>query len=282
MNTFILMWNPAVSSFSWRDFKDSFRAPLWETYNWSVWDWSKAHAGDRFFMVRVGEEGLHGKGNGIVMSGFFISEPYRGEDWSGKGREVYYMDLQPDYLFDTGKVTTLTDDFLAEAIPGFDWTGGHSGRILEPDMAKHLEECWEKVLEESRNILENGHRWATARDVFRHAKAVNLFVEHFRNAVRYDYAEFSGGWLYLSSFYYVYDHILEEYLPELPDDAPVDDSDEYSLDVTALMTAFGARDEREVAAILRRDYSGPEGMRRLLDFAREAGCEIERNDFLAD
>ena len=27
------------------------------------------------------------------MSGEFTSEPYHGEDWSGKGREVFYMDM---------------------------------------------------------------------------------------------------------------------------------------------------------------------------------------------
>ena len=50
-----------------------------------MWDHDKARDGDKFFMVKVGP-GV----NGVVMSGEFTSDPYQGEDWSGKGRQVFY------------------------------------------------------------------------------------------------------------------------------------------------------------------------------------------------
>ena len=47
---------------------------------------------DEFFMVRVGE------GNtGLFAAGRFTSEPFKDEDWSGKGREVYYMQMDKNF-----------------------------------------------------------------------------------------------------------------------------------------------------------------------------------------
>lgn len=75
MNTFLLLWNPAISSYTIDHCDEEFdfkEAPLgdfiddeqyfsWDL-NWSVREWEKARKGDRFFMLRVGE----GQPNGIV------------------------------------------------------------------------------------------------------------------------------------------------------------------------------------------------------------------------
>ena len=93
MKTFILMWNPAISSYTWDRFKadqEDMCVHEWGqgVGDWSVWEHDKAEHGDRFFMVKVGE----GK-TGIVMAGYFYSEPYEDEDWSGRGRQTFYIDL---------------------------------------------------------------------------------------------------------------------------------------------------------------------------------------------
>ena len=69
--TFILMWNPAISSATMEYHQYCIENFDNESFNWSVYEWEKAHEGDRFYLVRVGE----GK-TGIVMSGIFTSEPY--------------------------------------------------------------------------------------------------------------------------------------------------------------------------------------------------------------
>jgi len=146
MKTFILMWNPAISSFKMEDFRDFIKNlnEYWfgdkEEYmglNWSIWDHEQAEYGDRFFMVRVGE----GK-TGIVMSGTLRSDPYEAEDWSGKGRKTFYMDLLCDIVVDSEKAPHITTEQLMEKIPGFDWTGGHSGRLLDTELAEQLEVLW--------------------------------------------------------------------------------------------------------------------------------------------
>ena len=147
MNTIILFWNPGISSYTLERLRDDLDGCT-HVNNWSVWEHEKAHKGDRFFMVRCG------KGQtGICMSGRFRSEPYRGEDWSGKGREVYYMDLRADTVIDPDLLPILSTEVLAKKIPSFDWSGGHSGRLLPVKDARKLERLWEKFLEKNDAIF---------------------------------------------------------------------------------------------------------------------------------
>ena len=147
MNTFILFWNPKISSYTLERMRDDLEH--WaHVSNWSVWQHDIAHKGDRFFMVRCGE----GK-TGICMSGRFRSEPYRDEDWSGKNREIYYMDLLADTVIDPDYLPILSTDELTKQIPSFDWSGGHSGRLLPKKDAEKLEEIWAGFLEQNKQIF---------------------------------------------------------------------------------------------------------------------------------
>lgn len=147
MNTIILFWNPGISSYTIERLREELDVEE-HVSNWSVWEHEKAHRGDRFFMVRCGE----GK-TGICMSGRFSSEPYIDEDWSGKGREVYYMDLMADTVIDPDILPILSTEILSQEIPSFDWSGGHSGRLLPAEESEKLEELWENFLEENKAIF---------------------------------------------------------------------------------------------------------------------------------
>lgn len=147
MNTIILFWNPDISSYTIERLREDL-SNYAHVGNWSVWEHDKAHKGDRFFMVRCGE----GK-TGICMSGRFRSEPYRDEDWSGKGREVYYMDLMADTVIDPDILPILSTEVLSESIPSFDWSGGHSGRLLSAKEAERLEQLWAEFLDEHEQIF---------------------------------------------------------------------------------------------------------------------------------
>lgn len=147
MNTFILFWNPDVSSYTLERMRDDLEHCA-HVSNWSVWQHDLAHKGDRFFMVRCGQ----GK-TGICMSGRFRSEPYQDEDWAGKGREVYYMDLWADTVIDPDFLPILSTDELTNQIPSFDWNGGHSGRLLPEKDAEKLEELWASFLERNKRIF---------------------------------------------------------------------------------------------------------------------------------
>ena len=47
-----------------------------------------AHKGDRFFMLRTGDDLA-----GLVFRGVFTGEPYEDDDWAGKGRQRHYMEM---------------------------------------------------------------------------------------------------------------------------------------------------------------------------------------------
>jgi hypothetical protein len=150
MNTIILFWNPSISSYKFEDFQRELEeiSDGYNDMNWSVWEYEKAHQGDRFFMVRCGE------GNtGICMSGYFTSKPYKAEDWSGRGRETFYMDLEPDVMIHPEYSPILTTKELAASIPSFDWTGGHSGRLLNEADAEKLENIWKSFIEKNDGIF---------------------------------------------------------------------------------------------------------------------------------
>lgn len=151
MNTFIIMWNPDISDWKMDGFESSLCHFDDVEVNWAIYDYKKAKVGDRFFMVKCGE------GNtGIVMSGFISSKPYKDEDWSGKGREVYYVKMDLGTMIHPDREEILTTEKLEEAIPDFDWSGGHSGRLLDKISAGKLELLWKAYVNENELMFEKG------------------------------------------------------------------------------------------------------------------------------
>ncbi len=140
MSVVILRWNPEISSYRMESFKNAVEeAKNTQKYmlNWSVWEHEKVHCGDRFFMLRVGK----GK-TGVVMSGKIVSEPYHEEDWSGKGRMTYYVNIRPDFLVDTERGKHLSIRDLEKAFPNYVWKEGHSGMVLSDSLGTKLEWLW--------------------------------------------------------------------------------------------------------------------------------------------
>ena len=143
MNTVILFWNPEISSYKMEDFQYELERMSYAHMNWSIYEHEKTHFGDRFFMVCCGK-----KHAGICMSGYIISEPYIGADWSGKDRVVYYADIRPDYMINPTCLPILSSEEIKREIPDFDWLGGHSGRLLNPESAVKLEALWKTFIEQ--------------------------------------------------------------------------------------------------------------------------------------
>ena len=148
--TFIMRWNTDISNYTLSEFEDAMEDFFDEGfyYDWSIWDYQKAHIGDRFYMIRTGE----GK-NGVVMRGTIIGTPYPDEDWSGKGRKVYYIRMSLSNMIHPERTPLLlTTDELTEAIPNFNWKEGHSGEILNDVQAAKMEEVWQDYIERTHAI----------------------------------------------------------------------------------------------------------------------------------
>lgn len=136
--TFILKWNPAISSVDLNDWDFWVRKQAFLTPNWSVFEHEKVCVGDRWVMLRVGN------GNtGIVGYGTFCSNPYQAGDWSGKGRVTYYADLKIGVLVPHSEPLVTTQQ-LEELLPEIEWKGGHSGMCMETEDADLL---WNTIIE---------------------------------------------------------------------------------------------------------------------------------------
>ncbi|MBQ6064191.1 MAG: hypothetical protein IJK87_11290 [Prevotella sp.] len=137
--TYLLRWNPGISSFTEGDYEECLahaeegKFPL----NWSIYEWEEAKAGDRFYMMRVGD----GKA-GIVFRGHFVSDPYTADDWAGSTRQRHYVDLVCMDAVAPGAVPPLSLEKLQVAIPSIDWAKGHSGVLLPDEVAAELDELW--------------------------------------------------------------------------------------------------------------------------------------------
>ena len=148
--TFIMRWNTDISNYKLSEFEDAMEDFFDEGfyYDWSIWDHQKAHIGDKFYMIRTGEGA-----NGVVMRGTIIGTPYSDEDWSGKGRKVYYIRMSLSNMIHPERTPLLlTTDELTQAIPDFNWKGGHSGEILSDAQADKLEEAWRDYIERTHAI----------------------------------------------------------------------------------------------------------------------------------
>lgn len=134
----------------------------------------------------------------------------------------------------------------------------------------------------NQELLDKGKNWRVARDVFKKSKRVRLFCEHFQSGDICTDATFYGGGLDLGRFFSHYDIEGQEFLPEVPEGELLTSEEGYSIEITSLRKAFGVEEDRALAKILCREYIGKDGMDRLLEFARKAGCKIEDSIILID
>lgn len=149
MKTFLLRWNPAISSFKEEDLKHLVKHYPFAPLNWSVYDYQQANAWDSFYMMRVGDNCP-----GIIMSGCFSSNPKKAQDWSGKGRPTFYCDLSIVYVADPSTMPYIPLSVLQKEIPEYDWASGHSGVLLEKSVEKKLQTLWQRLAEENEPLFD--------------------------------------------------------------------------------------------------------------------------------
>ena len=140
--TYLLRWNPTISSFRLGDYRNAlYHHPDGFALNWSVYEWEDAHEGDRFYMLRTGDDK-----EGIVFCGEFTSEPYPGEDWAGKGIPRHYMDMDCWDCVLADEMPSLNVEILEKELPDINWRKGHSGQLLSEKDAEKLNELWNNLM----------------------------------------------------------------------------------------------------------------------------------------
>ena len=134
--TYLMRWNPAISSFKEKDFEECMKNRVHGMFrlNWSIYEWQEARRGDCFYMMRTGDDKA-----GIVFSGQFLSDPYPADDWAGSNKRRMYVDMVC-YNAESGATPHITQEKLQTAIPTINWSKGHSGELLSEEITTQLDE----------------------------------------------------------------------------------------------------------------------------------------------
>lgn len=139
LKKYLMRWNPAISSFKEQDYKTCVEHAQEGKFrmNWSIYEWQEARRGDLFYMLRVGDDKA-----GIAFNGYFLSDPYTGDDWAGSTKRRCYVDMICQNTVEPGEVPFVSMERLKEAIPEYDWEEGHSGVLLPDEVTEKLDELF--------------------------------------------------------------------------------------------------------------------------------------------
>ena len=136
--TYLLRWNPGISSFKLETYrKATTECPDGFGFDWSIFEWEEAHEGDRYYMLRTGDDKA-----GIVWHGVFTSEPYEDKDWAGQGKQRHYMKMDCYDCVPADQKPPVDIEMLEKEIPEIDWRKGHSGQLLTEEVTDKLNELW--------------------------------------------------------------------------------------------------------------------------------------------
>ena len=132
--TYVLMWNPdsRCPDMSEKEFRTCI-SNIWPDKYDLLWDVSECRSmrmGDRFFVVRNGQDI-----NGIVMSGVFGSYAYL----QRCSMNSISVELVFNFTVDYNEHPIVTIEQLKEAIPDFDWSRTFGSYKLKTNQAKTLE-----------------------------------------------------------------------------------------------------------------------------------------------
>jgi len=148
----ILRWNPAFSSFGTGSLGYSLgemNAHPRGHMDWSVFDYKHVRKGDECYLLKVGAGPV-----GICLYGKILTAPYKGDDWSDKGRRaIRYVDLRPKVCINPLCLPILSTSDLETAIPDFNWRTGHSGECLTPEQSRKLKRLWNFFLAANAEFL---------------------------------------------------------------------------------------------------------------------------------
>ena len=139
--TYLLRWNPSVSSFTEKDFDECVGNMVHGMFrmNWSIHEWEEARRGDWFYMMRTGDDKA-----GIAFCGQFVSDPYPADDWAGSTKRRMYVDLVCMNPVEPGAKPDVSLEWLQKEISAFEWAKGHSGVLLPDDVVEKLDKLWDE------------------------------------------------------------------------------------------------------------------------------------------
>ena len=150
MKTFILLWNPEISNYSFKSYCREYLRNVGNVITWNLHDYEEAQPGDRVFWLRCGE----GR-TGILMAGTIYESAFEDVHWRYPEQRTSYVPFLVEYAVDPEEMPLITTDMLRKEMPDFEWNDGHSGRLLNPEYAEKLEMMWAKYVMENAEAFES-------------------------------------------------------------------------------------------------------------------------------
>ena len=150
MKTFILLWNPEISNYSYKSYCREYLRNVGNVITWNLHDYEDAQPGDRVFWLRCGE----GR-TGILMAGTIYESAFEDVHWRYPEQRTSYVPFLVEYAVDPEEMPLITTDMLRKEMPDFEWNDGHSGRLLNPEYAEKLEMMWAKYVMENAEAFES-------------------------------------------------------------------------------------------------------------------------------
>lgn len=131
MQTFIIPWAPAESSYTVEQLQRELPNPDYGLFSWHADRLGKARSGDNFYLVCNEGEPF------VVMRGFFLSDPQDGS-----------IELRPTFIsWPTGNAPRFLIDTLDRETPGFSWRLYTKGNPLPDWAGKKLSALFDLFLE---------------------------------------------------------------------------------------------------------------------------------------
>lgn len=135
MRTFILPWDPSVSQYKMSDFEAGFQHLEYGDFTWKLAEDSAIRSGDNFFLVKSG-----GENKGIVMKGFFITDPVR-EDADTVVKFRPSVMLHPD-----NEKSLVTLEHLEAVLDSCELTTDAPEFLLDRNQSASVDELWRQCL----------------------------------------------------------------------------------------------------------------------------------------
>ena len=158
MNTYILRWNPSISSYTIERHLEIIshidKGEYPSFFNWSIFEWEKLKAGDIFILLQVGTDC-----DGIAMIGKFSGKPYEADSWRNDGTKIHYANMNILDAFNLMDEIGLLSYNFEEDFPEIDWHSGHSGTLVEPKVAKKLIETLVAIMMRRGRWNENAKKY---------------------------------------------------------------------------------------------------------------------------
>lgn len=143
-HAWLLTWNP--SNWEWKDYQNAVvmtHAGKRYTEEWSCVN-THVKVGDRVFLTMLGT-----RTNGIIASGFAITEGYASDHWdpdkAAEGQKTNYIQIEFDWIVDIQKENILLQDQLMQHFPEQKWNPQGSGITIKEDYLTELEQLWISV-----------------------------------------------------------------------------------------------------------------------------------------